>query len=448
MSLEQTQELMNKVISFAKDSGADADVIFSRGESFSLKSQSRKLSEYKVANSQALGVRTIKNGKVGVSYTESLDNEALKEMVKQAIESSVYTKDNPDQLIDSSTSGETHIKDAEANVEDKTSAEEKIEIALALEAKALDADKRAKSSPYNGISSSSGEKYYLNSYGRFCSKQSRSHQAIASVLLDDGSNQAMFYDWDQKRSFVDLDIDNIVNRTVTYASDLMDASAIATGKYDVIFEIDQLKSIFGCFSGTYGAKGVILKTNPWRDKLNEIVMDERLSLFDLPQYEKAFSKSYFDMEGNLKSDLTLVENGKLQSFLHNSETAKTLGMQNNFRAARGTKSPLGIGGSTKLFKTSDANEADLQTGRYILVTGMDGLHSGANASSGNFSFGLSAYLFEDGQKVQTVKGVTLSGNFYEMLNNVTAIGSELQSTREGNFFSPALRFSGLDIAGK
>ena len=67
--------------------------------------------------------------------------------------------------------------------------------------------------------------------------------------------------------------------------------------------------------------------------------------------------------------------------------------------------------------------------------------------SGDFSFGASGYLVENGKRIQAVNGVTVAGNFYKMLNNINSLGNEILASSGRSFFAPLVRFEALTVAG-
>lgn len=62
----------------------------------------------------------------------------------------------------------------------------------------------------------------------------------------------------------------------------------------------------------------------------------------------------------------------------------------------------------------------------IIITELSGLHSGANTVSGDFSIAANGYYVRDGKMQNAVNQMTIAGNFYELLNNIEAIGSDLE----------------------
>ena len=97
--MNELKTTIDKVMNMAKAKGAEADCILDKSNVLSLKADEGELSEYKVSGSQVLGIRVIKDGKVGTSYSEALDDESLSFMVDQALENAKFSKDDPNQKI-------------------------------------------------------------------------------------------------------------------------------------------------------------------------------------------------------------------------------------------------------------------------------------------------------------------------------------------------------------
>ena len=75
------------------------------------------------------------------------------------------------------------------------------------------------------------------------------------------------------------------------------------------------------------------------------------------------------------------------------------------------------------------------------------LMSGANAISGEFSFGASGYLCENGERFQPVRNVTVAGNFYQMLQNINMIGNRQHWNWQRSALMPSIRFADVAISG-
>ena len=441
----KTKEVMEKVIELSLANGAQgSDVILSEGKSFSASVQNADLDKYEVSGSKILGVRVIKDQKIGLSFTEDFTADSLEVVVSKAIENSQFSKVNENAFIaNDSKESSSHIDNKTEEIE----VNDLIELNKELESKVKELDKRVSGSPYNGVSENESKSHFLNSNGRYCYEEDYSLSCYTSALIKDGEKNSLHYYGSVAKKLSELDYQKCIDESFHHAKEWLDASPIKSGKYPVIFSIDQMQSLFGAFHRMYSAKARMEKSNPMSEKLNQQIFSKNLSILDVPTYEKALFASPFDSEGYAREDLTLIENGVLKNFFHNSETAAFFKEENNFRAARGARSALSVGGTHTLIQKGKDSEKDLTSQKYLMVHSMQGLHSGLNFMSGDFSFGASGYLMENGEALQAVNGITVAGNFYDLLNEIDGIGDTIHSNSSTSFFAPTIRFSKLTVAG-
>ena len=93
-----------------------------------------------------------------------------------------------------------------------------------------------------------------------------------------------------------------------------------------------------------------------------------------------------------------------------------------------------------------------QAGNGVYITSVEGMHAGANPITGDFSLAASGFRIEDGKKTTPVKSITVSGNFFSLLKDITAVGEDLKfspfalgASRCG---SPSVLVREMTIAGK
>lgn len=435
------KQLMEKVMNELTSQKAEGDLFFSNSKSLKMSAQKGSISEYKVSSSQILGVRAIKDGRVGISYTEALDDESVKLMIKQAIQNSEANEVNPhENILDLSgtISDEAEYSESEVDISIKT------QKTLELESLVKKLDPRVVAVPYNFYSESEYSSLYLSSKGRFATYKDKGYTIATSALLDDQGKKANYDDYHFAHVFNDLEWEKISKTALAYAQDILKEKSLSTGKYSVYFNEDCLKNLIECFSNLYSAKSVLDKVNPWSDKLGEEVISKDLTIIDHPLYQDAFRVSKFDSEGVIRKPLTLVGDGVLKSFYHNSVTANHFQTQTTGHASRGASSSIGVSGTHLLIQGK--NKKNLPS-RYLEIIQMDGLYPGANRVTGSFSVAIKGYLWENGQKSMTFGNCTLSGNLLELLKNVEVVGTELKASTDQSFFSVPLIFHDLSIAG-
>lgn len=438
----QQKELCQKVIKKTLEMGAEqSDLILNKSNSLNMNSQQKSIDELKVSSSQIVGVRVIKNNKVGIAYSESLEEEALNLMISKALENAESMKSDEMEKIGSDEAEFIYLGNKE-NID----LDEKIDLTKSLENKVFKKDKRVKAVPYNGFSENALEYYYLNSNNTFHYETDFYYSCYTSALVEENGKNSMHYYGSVSREFENIDVDSYVNESLEHAINWLNAAPVKTGNYDIIFTPDAFESLKGVFGIIFSAKAIIEKSNPFREKINEIVADERLTIQDRPAYQDAFFKSYVDAEGFQQDSIDLIKNGRLVNFYHNSQTALKLNMNNNHRASRAARSALSVASTNQVWQAGGSDD-ELFDGQYLEIHSLQGLHSGASAISGDFSFGASGYFCKNGDRIKPVKGITVSGNYYKLLKNIKAFGEEIKPTSGYSFFAPLIRFTDVSVAG-
>jgi PmbA protein len=435
------KKVMERVINELTDHKAEADLFFSTSKSLKMSAQKGAIAEYKVSSSQMLGIRAIKDGRVGISYTEALDDESLTLLIKQALDNALASEPNPHERIleiSGQMTDEAEYPEAPVDIAYKT------QKALELESEVKKRDPRVVAVPYNSYVESEYFSHYLSSRGRAATYKDKNYSITSSALLSENDKKANYYDYHLAHVFSDLQWDKVVTTSLEHARNLLQEKSLPTGKYNVQFTEDCLKSLMECFSNLYSAKSVMDKVNPWSEKLGEEVISKDLTIEDHPLYQESFRVTKFDSEGVERKPLKLVDAGILKSFYHNSMTANFFKTQTTGHASRGASSSLNVSGTHLLIKGKNIRP---KPNKYLQVIQMDGLYSGANRVTGSFSVAIKGYLWENGEKTMTFGNCTLSGNLLELLKNVEVTGEELKGSTDQSFFSVGLMFHGLSIAG-
>lgn len=436
------RNILEKVMNTITDEKAHGDLMFSRSSSLKMSAQKNEIATYNVTSSQILGVRVIKDGRVGLSYTEAMDEESLSMVVNQALQNAVVTDLNPHEMI-LDLSGE--INDELLVPEDEVDISLKTQKALELESKIRSLDPRVSSVPYNGFSEQDYYSFYLSSKGRYTTYRDKSYSITSSAVMEDQGRKSSFYDYHTSHTFKDLKFDKVIETSLFHAKNLLQEKSLPTGKYSIRFSEDSLQSIINCFSNFYSAKASMDQMNPWAGKLGDNVISRDLTIIDHPLFERSFRTTKFDSEGVERKPLTLIENGELKSFYHNSVTANYFKTKTTGHAARGPSAPMGVFGTDLLIK---GNNVKPLPDKYLEVIQLAGLHSGANRVTGTFSLAVKGYLWERGERVATIGNITISGNLMEFLNNVEVVGQELLPSTDESFFSVPLIFHGVSVAGQ
>lgn len=190
-----------------------------------------------------------------------------------------------------------------------------------------------------------------------------------------------------------------------------------------------------------------------KGKLNEKIASSVFTLVDDPYMEGGLASRSFDGEGVACKYKKVVDKGVLKTYLHNLKTAKKDGVETTGNAGKGSyKSSIGISPSNFYVEKGerDLNQMMADIDKGILITELQGLHSGLNSISGDFSLAALGFLIEGGKISRPVDQITVAGNYFEMLKDIEETGSDLKFGLPGGAYigSPSLRIKKLSIAGE
>ncbi|MFH1775296.1 MAG: metallopeptidase TldD-related protein [Chloroflexota bacterium] len=196
-------------------------------------------------------------------------------------------------------------------------------------------------------------------------------------------------------------------------------------------------------------KTILEGASPIGDKLGQAVFNEALSLRDDPTLAYCPGSRPGDGEGVPSQCTPLIEKGVVTGFLYDLQTAAQAGTRstgNGSRSRGGLPSPAPSAiviapGTTTL----DEMVQDIKEG--LIIEHLMGAQQG-NILGGDFSGNvLLGYKVENGKIVGRVKDTMVSGNIYQVLKQVTAIGSEAKWV--GGFLNtPPLYCPNLSVASK
>ena len=199
----------------------------------------------------------------------------------------------------------------------------------------------------------------------------------------------------------------------------------------------------------FNGKIVLQGASPLGNKLGQPVFDEKLSLWDDPTIAYRPTSRPCDDEGIPSQRTPLIKKGVVSNFLYDLQTAALANARSTGNGGRGRGGLLAPSPSAFIIAPGNAtfNEMvnDIKEG--LIVEELMGAEQG-NILGGDFSGNvLLGYKVENGKIVGRVKDTMVSGNIYQLLKQITAIGSEAKWV--GGFLNtPPLYFSSVSVASK
>ncbi len=225
--------------------------------------------------------------------------------------------------------------------------------------------------------------------------------------------------------------------------------SLATQPMPVIFKPNGVASaLISPLMMAFNGKIVFMGASPLKDKLGMQIFDTSLSLWDDATIPYQVASCPCDDEGVPGQRTPLIEHGVVSQFLYDLQTAGLANARSTGNGSRGGGLPAPSVNSLMIpeGKTSFHDMvADIKLG--LLVEQLIGASQG-NVLNGDFSGNvLLGYKIEKGEIVGRVKDTMVSGNVYQMLKHVEAIGSDSRWV-EGFLRTPSIFCPNVSVATK
>ena len=444
------QQFMDRLLAEAKAQGIDpAEVYFSAGSSFSAGAMNGNIDSYKVSTRQGLGLRGMYQGKMGYASTQAFDEEAIKQLIEGVKEGALLREDEgAEEIYEGDAEYPTVVSYDETLAQVPATA--KLDAVLAIEKAALESVDTVKQCEGTQLSTMSGEVYLRNSYGLNLQHKDNAFIAYTGAIAKDGDSTSTGMAFKCGRDFAKLDVKRLGEEAAQEAASGLHAEPVPAGNYRMILRYDAMQSLLATFCGIFSAENAQQGLSLLKGREGEKIAADCVTLMDDPLLEGGFDSAPFDGEGVASKTKAVVENGVLKTLLHNRKTAKKQGVASTGNALRpGLSAPITVAPTNFFFKPGDKTlaelEADMSDG--LVITDLSGLHAGANMTSGDFSLLSKGYLLKGGKRVQPVEQITIAGNFYDVLKNIRAIGSDLIFPASG-VGSSSVDVGTLTAAGK
>ncbi|MCJ8009818.1 TldD/PmbA family protein [Lederbergia wuyishanensis] len=424
----------------------DMEIYYEKSKRFACDVYKGELDHYETAEDGGLSFRGIYNGKMGYAYTEKFDEQSISFLLERAkANAEVIEEEEQDDIF--AGSDEYEEKEFYSESLDEVSIPEKIVFLKEVERKVSNYDPRIASLNYCKLIEQSKERLLANSKGLVLHDRMNYLGVVLSVVVKEADETKSGFKVKITRDFSKLNVDEIAKEAAEEALSYLGEQSIPSKKYPIILRKDAAASLLETFDSIFSAEVAQKGRSLLKDKVGEKIAADNVTIVDDPFYEEGFASRNFDGEGVASKLCTVVENGTLNTLLHNRKTAKKAGVETTGHAYKSSyKGTLVIAPSNFYISPGEKTYDELiesQT-EAIIVTKLAGLHSGADTVSGDFSVAANGFYVKDGKVETPVKQMTIAGNFFELLKEIQEIGSDLYVSSSG-IGSPSLLLKGLSV---
>ncbi|MGL5353485.1 MAG: TldD/PmbA family protein [Clostridium sp.] len=434
----------------AKKAGFEEyEVYYTDSESLSINIYKEEVDKYKLTNSYGLSFRGKIEGKIGYSYTQILDQDAIDLMVKNAKESALAIENNDIQFI---YEGDKEYKEVESYYTEleNINPEKLIELGIQMEKECKLLSDKVHNFSACGIGYSSSNYGIVNSKGLNLKNKSNLLTAYVCPIIKDGDNMHNGMGYVVATSLDQVNPKKIAEDGVNEGLSKIGAKSIPSGSYKVVINNEAMVSLLSTYAGIFSSDAAQKGLSLLKGKEGEVIASTIVTLVDDPHMPKGLGSASFDDEGVATSKTELIKSGVLNTLLYNLKTANkgnktTTG--NGFKASYA--SPVGVSPTNFYIEAGKSSFDKLieEVKEGVIITDFAGLHSGANAITGDFSLAAKGFYIKDGVKTFPVEQITVAGNFFNLLKDITVIGDDLKFPMS-SVGSPSVIVRELSIAGK
>lgn len=443
-------DFKNLLFEKAKIAGFDeCEIYFSDGESISISVYEGEVEKYNLAKSFGLSFRGKINNKMGYSFTEILDEAAIDMLINSAKNSANLIENDDETFIYGGDKIYNEVKTYSKELEN-IDPSKMIDLALDLEKEAKNYCDKVVNINGCKISYSSSNYGIYNTKGLELTNKDNILTSYVVPVVEDESGKNDGVGYVVASSIEEVNTKKISKQGVEEALSKLGGKSIASGTYNTIIYNEAMVQLLETFASTFSADAAQKGLSLFKGKEGEMVASSLVTIVDDPLMEDGIASAPFDDEGVATFTKELIYEGKLNTLLHNLKTAHKQGVKstgNGFKASYA--SPVNVSESNLYLRAGEKSFEDLmkEINEGLIITDLAGLHSGANTVSGDFSLAAKGFYVKNGEKTFPVEQITVAGNYFDLLKNITAIGNDLKFPLS-NVGSPSVIAKGLSIAGK
>ena len=423
---EQLQQIADRVVAQAK-TGEQVEAFVSRDWETDVRIYEGEVEHFVSAQSEGIGIRVIRDGRTGFAYAGTLDPAAIAEVLAEA-------RDNVDFGTRDEWAGLAE-PDGVAVVDQELwsdalaafATDRKIDLAKELERATLAADSRLRVDEANYADAAAEMAVATTTGIRRHGRENGCYLSV-STLADDGDETQTGFGFTVGRSPVEFDIAKASRDAADRATRLLGATKPASKRVTVVLDPYVTAMFIGVISSTLNGEAVAKGRSLFKDRLGDTVANPIITLVDDPTNPLAYTATDLDGEGLAARRNLLIEGGVLQQFVHNSYSARRVGAVSTGNAVRGGfKGTPGVGCLALQLQPGTRDQAALvaDVADGVLIQEVQGLHSGVNPISGDFSVGAAGLTITNGTLGAPIREFTIASTLQKMLLDVVEVGGDV-----------------------
>ena len=439
MITEEEKALADNSIDMALEAGASAvQVTLDKAKTEIIALLDGEIDNIRQTGDRALTFKVFADGKYGVFSTNRLEAESVRELLKMAVENvRLLAPDKFRRLPDKEETAKDAIRGDEMELcwdgYDSVTAEERLGMvrrASVFNEFSVDSPDRewklvSEEVEYNNTLTDT----YLTSSDRIACRQiETSFEVCSNVTVEDkkGNKYSGLW-WDYSISPEKVLASDCGHKAVMQAASQIGQVNVNGGKYRMVVSRRVSGRLVQPVLNALSGRAIQQKSSFLTETLDKKVFSDGLTILDRPREKGKSGSILFDGEGRACLDRDIIVNGVIKEYFINTYMSGKLGMPATSDGAnRPVVQPfvskeLGAGGNIDLTLLQEADVLAL-CGSGILVTDFNG--GNCNSATGDFSYGVEGFVFENGEIKPPVSGMLITGNMKELWSNLLVAASD------------------------
>ncbi|MFC1906606.1 TldD/PmbA family protein [Chloroflexota bacterium] len=433
---------MEDILARAKKVAEEAEVFTVSSEQTPIQFEANRLKHIQTRQTTSTALRIIRNGRLG--YAATTDPEAKQNLVDMAVETAEFGMPAEFEFPSSTSYPGVEVFDTEVeSVSLETMVRLGEEMVTAITSHTPDIMCEA------GVTKSAASVSIRNSRGGQADYRiSVFSLGVMGTLVRD--TDMLFVGESDTSCHPIARSQAIIDEVMQQLELAQDSASVPTRQMPVIFTPRGVASaLIAPLMAAFNGKTVLQGASPVGNRRGERVFDENFSLWDDPTVAFSPASRPCDDEGVPSQRTPLIEEGAVTGFLYDLQTAAqahTRSTGSGRRSHGGQPSPSP---SAFIISPGDTafDEMVSNTKEGLVIEELMGASQG-NVLGGDFSGNvLLGYKIENGKITGRVKNTMVSGNIYQALRQIVAIGDK-PKWLGGFLHTPHLFCPSLSVASK
>jgi PmbA protein len=284
----------------------------------------------------------------------------------------------------------------------------------------------------------------VDSNGLNCRHFETSFDYGVEVSIEDiDGNKYSGYWWDSASTLAGLDISKCGDIAVKKAVESMNPVKIPGGRKVMVVDSEVAGKLVNPLVMALKGFSLQQKNSFLLDSLGKKLFGDGVTIMDECRCPGKGGSRLFDSEGVATKDIAIIDHGVVNEYFINTFIGKKMGIKPTVEDyTRLVVRPYLSSGSLEESRMISQKDILRLCGNGILVTGFNGGNN--NSATGDFSYGIEGFAFEDGVIVGPVREMLITGNFISLWNHLIAAGTDSRPCKINAI--PTLAFSDVDFS--